>query len=135
MRVFLESRIAEAGGEVREVRHTYDGTWFRQPGGDYLVYLDEGIHTTLRWGADEARLYRRGDQLEAYQVFRPGQALDFELAIGGNKLPMTTMTHAVSAETGAGGGEIRLEYSLCSGPTELGEFTLSIRMEVHAPEG
>ncbi len=130
VRVFLTSVISEAGGEVREVHHTYDGTWYRQPGGDYLVYIDEGIHTTLRWDGTEVRLYRRGDQLEAYQVFRPGQALDFELAIAGNKLPMTATTHRVNTDIGDAGGEIELQYTLCSGPTDLGEFSLRIRVSV-----
>jgi uncharacterized beta-barrel protein YwiB (DUF1934 family) len=130
VRVFLTSVISEAGGEVREVHHTYDGTWYRQPGGNYLVYVDEGIHTTLRWDAAEVRLYRRGDQLEAYQIFRAGQALDFELAIAGSRLEMTAMTHQVATAVDDLGGEIHLQYSLSSGPTELGDFNLTVRMSV-----
>lgn len=130
VRVDLISIVVEPDGESREVRHTYDGTWYQQPGGDYLVYLDEGIHTTLRWDPREVRLYRRGDQLEAYQVFRTGHALEFELSMGGSRLAMTTTTHSVSAATHDRGGEIVLNYSLCSGQADLGEFTLTIRMAV-----
>ncbi|MBM3274451.1 MAG: DUF1934 family protein [Candidatus Sericytochromatia bacterium] len=130
VRVSLLSHIVEPGGEVRETRHSYDGTWYRQPTGDYLVYVDEGIHTTLRWDPREVRLYRRGDAMEAYQLFRTDHALDFELALGGNKLEMTTTTHRMTTRTDQDGGEIVLEYSLFSGDTDLGIFTLTIKMAV-----
>lgn len=130
VRVDLESIVVEAGGEARETRHTYEGTWYRQRAGDYLVYVDEGIHTTLRWDDREVRLYRRGDRLEAYQVFRTGQALEFELAAGGTRLALTTTTHDISADTGDAGGTLVLKYSLCSGHADLGEFTLTIRIAV-----
>lgn len=130
VQVELTSHVVEPDGEAREVRHTYEGSWYRQQGGDYLVYVDEGIHTTLRWDAREVRLYRRGDQLEAYQVFRTGHALEFELALGGSKLALTTTTHSFSAATHDAGGDLVLNYSLCSGPADLGEFTLRIKMIV-----
>ncbi len=130
VRVHLTSHIVEPDGEARETRQCYEGTWYRQQSGDYLVYVDEGIHTTLRWDPREVRLYRRGDELEAYQVFCIGHSLEFELSLAGSKLSLTTTTHSFAAATNDSGGELVLKYSLCSGPADLGEFTLRINMEV-----
>lgn len=128
VRVDLTSSVLEPGGESRETCHSYPGTLYSQGRGHYLVYDDDGILTTLRWDDSEIRLYRRGDRMEAYQVFRAGERYDFELSLMGSTLPMAAHTHHWNARTDAAGGEVTIAYSLTSGDADLGEFSLNIRI-------
>lgn len=134
MQVFLNNRIVEPDGRVKESTHTYDGTWFRpwfrQGTGHYLVYDDEGIHTTVRWDPLELRLYRKGEQLEAYQVFRPNCRDDFELSVPGSTLHMSSTTTKFSELVAKKGADVLVAYHLACGPSSLGDFTLTIRVAV-----
>jgi|GEM_PF-1048044 uncharacterized beta-barrel protein YwiB (DUF1934 family) len=126
--VQLSSCQLDADGHEQRTHNQYQGVWYQQGRSDYLVYHEDGIQTTLRWDEREWRLFRRGTDLEGWQVFRLGESLESDLRLSGSLLPLETHTHRLSDIPTQSGRELQLEYTLYSGPDLLGNFTLVITL-------
>ncbi|HEY9897671.1 MAG TPA: DUF1934 domain-containing protein [Pantanalinema sp.] len=127
----VESRQLDAEGTEARLENRYEGTWYQQDSSDYVVYQDEGVQTTLRWDADEWRLFRRGADLEGFQLFRLEQPTETELRIQTSTLPLKTVTHRMQVTPLPRGRELSLDYTLTSGPDLIGNFTLIIQLTTH----
>lgn len=128
--VRLQSCQLDAEGQEQRTENHYTGTWVKQGTSDYLQYVADGVSTTLKWTPREWRLFRRGPDIEGWQVFRPGERLESDLRLQNSYLPLLTHTkrlHAASSETGH---ELQAEYSLFSGPDLIGHFTLVIHVTI-----
>ncbi|HEY9856927.1 MAG TPA: DUF1934 domain-containing protein [Stenomitos sp.] len=128
--VRLQSCQLDAEGQTQRTENEYAGTWYQQGPSDYLVYQEDGVQTTLKWDPREWRLFRRGADIQGWQVFRLGESLESDISLQGSYLPLTTYTkRLVSAKTETG-LELQLEYTLFSGPDLIGNFTLIIHLTI-----
>lgn len=127
----LESVQLDAEGNEERTDKHYEGTWYQQENSDYVIYQDEGVQTTLRWDANEWRLFRRGADLEGFQAFRLDEPTQTELRVQTSTLPLTTETHRMRVTPLPQGRELQLEYTLKSGPDLIGNFTLIIQLTTH----
>lgn len=127
----VESVQLDAEGSEGRTDKQYEGTWYQQESSDYVIYQDEGVQTTLRWDANEWRLFRRGADLEGFQLFRLDAPTQTELRVQTSTLPLTTVTHRMQVTPLPQGRELQLEYTLNSGPDLIGNFTLIIQLTTH----
>lgn len=129
--VRLQSCQLDAEGQEQRTENHYEGTWYRQGPSDYLVYQENGVQTTLKWEPREWRLFRRGTDLEGWQVFRLGESLESDISLQGSYLPLTTYTKRLTSTPTDAGQELQMEYALFSGPDLIGNFTLIIHLTIH----
>lgn len=133
--VKLESRQLDGENQSQTTFAEYAGSWHRQPSHDYLIFDDpDGTRTTLRMEPDEWRLFRRGPEIESWQVFRPGKSVPTELSLMGSILPLMTYTKRMDLRITPEGAELHLEYDLNSEETLLGSFTLILHLTITGEE-
>ncbi|MBO9542149.1 DUF1934 domain-containing protein [bacterium] len=130
----VESVQLDAEGNEARTENQYEGTWYQQETSDYVIYQDEGVQTTLRWDANEWRLFRRGPELEGFQLFRLDKPTETELRVQTSTLPLKTTTHRMQVAPLPQGRELVLDYTLESGPELIGNFTLIIQLKTHEDE-
>lgn len=130
VKVRLQSCQLDAEGQEQRTENQYDGTWYRQGPSDYLVYQEDGVQTTLKWDPREWRLFRRGTDLQGWQVFRLGESLESDITLQGSYLPLMTYTKRLTSSQTDDGQELQMEYSLFSGPELIGNFTLIIHLTI-----
>lgn len=130
VQVRLQSCQLDAEGLEQRTENHYAGTWYQQGPADYLVYHEDGVQTTLKWDSREWRLFRRGADLEGWQVFRLGESLESDISLQGSYLPLTTYTKRLTSIPTDEGQELQLEYTLSSGPDLIGNFTLIIHLTI-----
>lgn len=126
----VESCQLDAAGEARRTENRYHGFWYQQGETEYLVYEEDGVRHTLRWDRHEWRLFRRGAQLEGWQIFRPGRRLESDLRIGAQALPLSTDTKHMRVKRMAEGLQLYLAYDLYSAEDLLGKFSLIIHLQL-----
>lgn len=130
--VTVASCQLDPDGEAVRTENRYHGTWYRQGDAEYLVYQDSEVRTTLRWDPHEWRLFRRGPDLEGWQVFRTGARLESDLRVGGSLMPLATETHAQRVTELSDGCQLLLEYDLYAEDDLLGRFSLLIHLHVES---
>lgn len=132
--------------DLREVTtRVHQGHLYERDGGRWLLYDDDGTATTVKFGADGLRIYRRGT-VNAWQDFREGELTGGLLALGpieegGMVLRVLTRKLAITLDPDR--GRIEIEYDLFTGasadpaadPTELGlgHFTLDLVWDALEP--
>lgn len=132
--VRLQSCQLDAEGQEQRTENHYEGTWYQQGPADYLVYQEDGVQTTLKWEPREWRLFRRGADLEGWQVFRLGECVESDIRLQGSYLPLKTYTKRLNTTKTDQGQELQLEYTLSSGPDLIGNFTLIIHLTIQQEE-
>lgn len=133
--VKLESRQLDGENQTQTTQGEYEGTWYHQDRHEYLIFQDaDGTQTTLRMEGDEWRLYRRGPEIESWQVFRMGMSVPTELTLMGSVLPLLTFTKRLEKRTTPTGAELQLEYDLTSEENVLGSFTLILHLTITGEE-
>ncbi len=133
--VKLESRQLDSENQAQTTQGDYEGSWYQQDGQDYLIFQEaDKTQTTLKMSADEWRLFRRGPEIESWQVFRVGKAVPTELTLMGQILPLLTYTKRFEKAITPTGAELQLEYDLYSNDDLLGSFTLIIHLTITGEE-
>lgn len=129
--VKLESRQLDSENQAQTTQGEYEGTWYIQDGQEYLIFQDaDGMQSTLKMNADEWRLFRRGPDIESWQVFRQGKSVPTDLSLMGSVLPLLTYTKRYEKVDTPNGAELQLEYDLYSNDDLLGSFTLIIHLTI-----
>lgn len=134
VKVRLQSCQLDAEGQEQRTENQYEGTWYQQGPSDYLVYQEDGVQTTLKWDPREWRLFRRGADIQGWQVFRLGESLESDISLQGSYLPLMTYTKRLTSTKTDVGQELQMEYSLFSGPDLIGNFTLIIHLTITQEE-
>ena len=135
VRVKLESRQLDTDNQAQSTKGEYDGSWYLQDGQEYLIFQEaDGTQTTLKMTADEWRLFRRGPEIESWQVFRQGKSVPTELTLMGSILPLLTTTKRFQKLETPTGAELQLEYDLSSEDALLGSFTLILHVTIIGEE-
>lgn len=124
-------------GDVQVTSQTHEGTFYLREGmGSYLTYTDQGTNTTMRFEADEVRLYRRGE-VSSWQVFNPHKDTGGLLTLGVNEMVLHVVTKHLAVHYDEHGGRVQLAYVLFGEESRpepgqpvveipMGEFSLSI---------
>lgn len=133
--VKLESRQLDGDNQAQSTQGDYEGTWYQQDGQSYLIFQEpDKTQTTLKISPDEWRLFRRGPEIESWQVFRKGEAVPTQLTLMGSVLPLLTYTKRFEILDTPTGAELQLEYDLYSNDNPLGSFTLILHLTITGEE-
>lgn len=131
---------------LREVSmRVHRGHLYERDGSRWLLYDDDGTATTVRFGASDVRIYRRGT-VNAWQDFQAGELTGGLLALGEGEdggMVLRVLTRKLALTLDPDRGRLELEYDLftaASGqpdadPTELslGHFTLDLVWDALEP--
>jgi uncharacterized beta-barrel protein YwiB (DUF1934 family) len=133
-------------GDAREVTtRAHRGHLYEKEGATWLLYEDDGTSTTMRLGAGEIRIHRRG-LVNSWQDFRPGEVTGGLLSVGegaGGEMVLRVRTERLVVTQDPARGRIELVYDLFTGASaasdadpmdvSLGRFTLDLVWDALEP--
>jgi uncharacterized beta-barrel protein YwiB (DUF1934 family) len=134
--VTISLSSVQQDADQREITEkTHEGVLYERDGARYLLYDDEGTATTMRFTADEIRLYRRGE-VSSWQFFQLGEMTGGLLSLGPSEMILRVMTSHFLLDESPSNGRIQLHYELFTAETSapdadptqlsLGKFSLSL---------
>ncbi|MEB3187375.1 MAG: DUF1934 family protein [bacterium] len=127
--VTIESRQLEPGGTTLSHHQRGEGTWYDEPARTTLVWREGAIQHTIRIEGETWRVYRRGEGVDGWHEFEVGVARRGQLGLSGQAMRFATHARRLARIDDGRSTELHMEYSLYAEDSDLGAFTLIIRID------
>ncbi len=127
--VSIEGRQMEPGGSTLTHQQEGDGTWYDDPARPTLLWREGGIQHTIRIEGETWSVYRRGEGVDGWHEFEVGAARRGQLGLAGQAMRFATHARRLARIDHGETTELHMEYSLYAEESDLGSFTLIIRID------